>query len=279
MAKRLTDARSEQASERLRLIISRSPGGYTKNRDKWAKLLGVNPRSLERYLQRSGTNRRRIRSPEMKRKIDRAFRYRVKNYPDFIPFEIILGRGQMMNVTEFMVPTMGDGINPVLPVFLTERRYGGFEASVWLPGVRLPRVLIQAADSDAPRQGLAYGEVMIDFVRLTGQGGIEGELRRYSTGNDLSSSTFGDVGDPILGTKGNPRDLSINISQAIEDMIRLTGSSVVITRITFTPQEAINQQPNFPEAEEVGTTIRNRNPIVNRNPDGSFNNVEWNEVE
>ena len=272
MMARLSNKRSAIAAERLRLIISRSPGGYQRNLTKWARILGVQERSVERYLQRSGTNRRFIRDPAMKRKIDRAFTRRVRERPDFIPFDIVLGRGEYFNVTAYLVGTMGDGENPVLPIF-TEV----FNSSVWLENVRLPRILFQADDSTAPNQGMANGRVLVDLLTLDGAFYAEGDERNFVT-NDYPSNTFGDVANPAIGTKGNPNDLSIGISRSVGDILRSAGSSKPYSRITFTPEAAIEIYPNLPEAERIGTIIRNRNPILRRNEEGRAVIYEWNEV-
>ena len=263
---RLTDRQSTQASERLRLIVSRSKGGYNVTRAKFARVLGVQERSGERYLQRGGTTRRRIRDPDMKRKIDRAFRYRAKD-PLFLAV-IILTKGQMFDVTGWMIPTLGDPEDDSTPALtLWQGGYGNAAPnSVWNQRMTLPRIVFTGGE----KMGAGYGAVLVNTRTTTGELIEEGTFRRIVMPNEYFSSTFGFVKDSVLGLKGRADDLAYGVNQTIEDFIRGFGDSAVCTLIIFDPivaAETFNYEAPIDDREySIGYDVRNRSPIVKRTP-------------
>ena len=266
---RLNDARARTAAERLRLVISRSKGGYNKNRAKWAKLLGVSERSVERYLQRRGDSRRRIRDPEMKRKIDRAFTRRAKD-PLFLATHV-LEPGQYFDVTPWMAPSIGDGQAPILTVWAGGDR-DRLPNSVWRTTRPLPRIVFTGGE----RMGLGFGRMAIDVRDLGGGFVSDGEIRDFSTPNEYASDTFGFIKDPVLGLKARSNDLALGINKTIERVFEASGSSVNIVLAVFDPKTGTDLYGD-PMYETLGTTVRNRRPIVDRNADGEYGGVRWEE--
>ena len=271
---RLTDRQSTQASERLRLIVSRSRGGYNVTRAKFARVLGVQERSVERYLQKRAAagERRRIRDPEMKRKIDRAFRYRAKD-PLFLA-DIILTQGQMFDVTEWMIRVLGDPENDTIPLMVLWRAGYGNAApnSVWNERKTLPRIVFTGGD----RMGMAYGGTLLTARDATGAIYEEGTFRRITVDNEYFSSTFGFVQNKVLGLKGRPDDLAYGINHSIERFIQAFEDSkkpaVIPVLMVFDPELGavlhgyVPPPSTRPREYTVGFDVRNRSPIVKRTP-------------
>ena len=144
------------AAERLRIIISRERGGYNQGRKKWARILGVTERSVERYLQRRGDSKRNIRSSEAQGKINRAFRSRMQKDPLFLA-TYILEPGESFDVTPWMVDEVGDNVTPILSIW-----DGGGDnrapGSVWNTRKTLPRVVFTGGE----KMGLGYGRMAVN---------------------------------------------------------------------------------------------------------------------
>lgn len=260
---RLSDTKSRLAAERLRLIISKSPGGYTKNRKRLAKKLGVSERSVERYLAKSGTNRRFIRKPEMKRKIDREFNYRKNRYPSFLA-TIILRRGDKFNVTKYTVPFIGDNQNNVKGIFMEDAPDRNAN-SIWLKGVKLPRVYIEG---DGPKRGLIFARIALN-IRYRDGTVYEGETRNLPLGGqdgkgagDYAGNTFGYVDDKTLGVKGRSDDLAIQANRMFLDALDQVGNSAEWILMILDPKMALDNYGNVNQYRDVGTVIRNRRPNV-----------------
>ena len=258
------------AAERLRLIVSRDPGGYNVGRRKAARTLGVTERSVERYLQRSGDSKRNIRSREAQIKINRMFTSRVRKDPLFLA-TYVLDPGEFFDVTPWMAPTVGDGVTPILSPWSagSENRLPN---SVWLRSRPLPRIIF----TGGARMGLGFGRMAIDVRDLEGGFVSDGELRDFSTPNEFASDTFGYVDDDVLAIKGRSNDLSVGISKTIQKVFENAGSSVNIVLAVFDPKAGVDI---YGDAlyETLGTTVRNRRPIVERNAEGNYEGVRWNQ--
>ena len=265
---RLSDEKSRLASERLRLIISKSPGGYTKNRKRLAKKLGVSERSVERYLAKSGANRRFIRKPEMKQKIDREFNYRKNRYPSFYygsQASIILRRGDKFNVTKYSVPFIGDNQNNVKGIFM-ENAPDRDANSIWLKDVKLPRVYIEGG---GPKRGLIFERIALNIRYNSGV--IDyGDTRNLPLGGDdgkgageYAGNTFGFVDDETLGVKGRSDDLAIQGNRMFLEALEQVGSSAEWILTIFDPQMALDNYGGGNQYLDVGIVIRNRRPNVN----------------
>ena len=252
---RLSDARATIAENRLRYLVRRGKRPYAENLKKWAGILGVQPRSVERYLQRRGDTRRRLRQSEMKVKIDRAFRRRLRILgPRFIADRIIR-RGQYVDVTKYMIGILDNDPNPVAPLLDGPPQNG----SVFIPNRRLPRLYFEArGKADAPRQGLSYGRVLVTIRRPDGSFVEEGVPRDINT-SDNASNTFGYVNlQKELGIRQEyPNDQALEINYAYQNLVRTeAGQSDVITIIAFAPREATRYYGEM--GADVGTSVKNR---------------------
>ena len=238
------------AAERLRIIVSREKGGYTVGRRKWAKVLGVSERSVERYLQRSGANKRNIRSREAQAKINRAFTARVRKDPRFLA-TMILREHEQFDLTPYMVDSIGDNVQPIM--YYWEREGTNRDPrSVWNNRKPLPRIYIEGGQ----RTGLAYSRFAINVFNMTGELLAEGEETNVSA--PANGNTFGYVDDKALAIRGRPNDIAEQVNQMIG--LRLSGkkidkqtqqvqqedASVVIVLAAFTPAGAERVMPPLP---------------------------------
>tara|TARA_R110002012_G_scaffold321885_1_gene552070 strand:+ start:1214 stop:2077 length:864 start_codon:yes stop_codon:yes gene_type:complete len=267
------------AAERLRIIISRERGGYTVGRRKWARILGVSERSVERYLARPGADRsvrRNIRSREAQTKINRAFRSRMRKDPLFLA-TMVLEPGQLFDVTKWMAPSIGNGSYNIKPEWMagSEDRNPN---SVWFKQTvkRLPRIVF----TGGKKMGLAFGNIALDLDDPDGGFIASGQIHEFATSNEEASSTFGFVSDKDLAIKGRTDDLTIGINNALER--KMFGfASAVTTLAIFDPETAIQAFPNYAAMENIGTAVRNRRPNVERFNDPVTGNPKsrnfWNE--
>ena len=258
------------AAERLRIIISRERGGYNVGRKKWARILGVNERSVERYLQRRGDSKRNIRSSEAQGKINRAFRARMRKDPLFLA-TYVLEPGESFDVTPWMVDEVGDNVTPIISIW-----DGGGDnrapGSVWNTRKPLPRIVFAGGE----KMGLGYGRMAVNVRDLAGGYVADGDLRDFATVNEDASNTFGYVDDSDLEIKGRSNDLAVGINNAIRFQFNKIGSSVNIVLAIFDPALAVREETADPET--VQTYVRNRRPIVERDSDGKFLRLYWNEA-
>ena len=260
------------AAERLRLIVSRDPGGYNVGRRKAARTLGVTERSVERYLQRRGDSKRNIRSREAQTKINRMFTSRVRKDPLFLA-TYVLDPGEFFDITPWMAPTVGDGATPILVPWRAgaENRLPN---SVWLRNRPLPRIIF----TGGARMGLGFGRIAVNLRTEEGELVGDGELRDYSTPNEFASDTFGYVDDKTLEIKGRSNDLSVGINRTLEDLWERSNreKSDNIVLAVFDPKAGVDiYQSSI--METLGSTVRNRRPIVNRDDEGNYTGVEWNQ--
>ena len=238
------------AAERLRIIISREKGGYTVGRRKWAKVLGVSERSVERYLQRTGANKRNIRSREAQAKINRAFTARVRKDPRFLA-TMILREHEQFDLTPYMVDSIGDNVQPIM--YYWEREGTNRDPrSVWNNRKPLPRIYNEGGQ----RTGLAYSRFAINVFNMTGELLAEGEETNVSA--PANGNTFGYVDDKALAIRGRPNDIAEQVNQMIG--LRLSGrkidkesqsvkegdASVVIVLAAFTKAGADRLMPPLP---------------------------------
>tara|TARA_R110000824_G_scaffold201949_4_gene386143 strand:- start:4869 stop:5507 length:639 start_codon:yes stop_codon:yes gene_type:complete len=209
----------------------------------------------------------------MKKKIDRAFNYRKRDLKFLAT--VILSPGEFFDVTPYMAPTIGDDINSIMGEWLEGDRDRN-PGSVWLKSSIMPRILF----TGGARMGLGFGRIAFN-VRENNMGAVggfisDGELRDYSTPNEFASDTFGYVNDSKLGIKGRSSDLTVGIDRTIENVIEKVGSSVIYVLAVFDPKAGVEiyQDSLY---ETLGTTVRNRRPIVDRNADGKYIGVRWEE--
>lgn len=226
---------------------------------KFAKRWGLRVDSVQRYTSSPDSTRyRRIRDKKRQASVRRIFN-RMKREKEGFYYDLIIGKGEKMNVTEYALDGIPDPLEE-FPEVLGDYAYflNDLKGNIWKSTVQIPRILFRTPGRGKRRMGL----IKCAFLATVQTGdsilGDETVLMKTSSKASQSGSTFGDFGDSSLGIKKPARDLFNTMNLLIKNRYELAeGRGYQIIRMIFNPKVAQRLFPNNEEANQCSIIIQN----------------------
>lgn len=252
-------AEADTFNRQFRKIVNYRVDGDSKTDilRKFAKRWGLRLDSVQRYTSSpTATRYRRIRDKKRQQSVRRIFN-RMKREEEGFYYDLIIGRGEKLNVTKYAI----EGIpNPPedFPEVVGDYAYflNNLKGNVWKPSVQIPRILFRTPGRGKRRMGLIKAAFLATVQTGDAILGDETILMKTSSRAKESGSTFGDFGDSSLGVKKPKRDLYNTMNLLIQNRYQLSeGRGYQIIRIIFDPKAAMRIFPNMEDAGQCSITI------------------------
>tara|TARA_R100001086_G_scaffold61254_1_gene28362 strand:- start:5032 stop:5922 length:891 start_codon:yes stop_codon:yes gene_type:complete len=226
---------------------------------KFAKRWGLRTDSVQRYTSSPDSTRyRRIRDKKRQQSVRRIFN-RMKREEEGFYYDLIIGQGEKLNVTDFAIDGIPDPLDEY-PEVLGDYAYflNELDGNIWKESVEIPRILFRTPGRGRRRMGL----IKCAFLATVDSGdnilGSETILMKTSSKASQSGSTFGDFGNSRLGVRKPTRDLFNTMNLLIKNRYQLAeGRGYQIIRMVFNPKAAKRIFPNNEEADQCSIIIQN----------------------